>query len=418
MTMGETYDNQLKKVAPATVEKLVRELLAPWTRKKAASDKVPLPKSLGCVLSQDVVADRDGPPFNRAAMDGLAVSSADWRRGRRSFRSLGVLAAGDPIPEVLTLDDDLVAPAIGVEIMTGAGVPDQFDVLLRYEDLRAVDNDFEFIGKDKGLCAGANIHPRGSDYRAGQVVLAAGSVITVPSLAVLASEGCDPVTVRKRPTFHIVSTGSELVPVKSKPLPHQIRSSNLMVLAAQLEAWNLCDCKLCWAGDNREDLRQRLNQGLSEASVLIIVGGISKGKYDYVPSLLQSLDVEIAVHGVTQRPGQPLLVGWGQRRQLVLGLPGNPVSCLVGLRRYLIPALLEHAGPLSIAIREQPPPTPINTRFIGVRIDRETGVGELVQGNGSGDFHHLTAADGFIEVPPGNLAPDAKFDFYPWRGPL
>ncbi len=395
---------------------LVRESLG-----TPSEERVPLAQATGRVLSRDVAADRDGPPYDRAMMDGIAVLASAWNRAREEgtpVQSIGVHAAGgDPgrvgagdggDPNAVTTNGG--SQPVCVEITTGASVPERFDAVIPYEALEQRDIEgqryFSPGESSEPATAGMHIHPRGADYRAGTQLLPAGTRVTSAAAAILATCGAGEVAVRRRPRIAILSTGDELVPVDSRPKPHQIRASNQWSLRAELEGWGF---PVSWFGlvdDDTAAIRGRLAGLISDHDIVVASGAVSRGLYDSVPLILDELGVRVHVHGVRQKPGKPLLLGT-TGSTVVVGLPGNPVSSLVALRRYLVPALASWQANLPFGVHgldavlaEDLSFSPELTYFPAVRLREEGGLQvEAVAGHGSGDIYQLIGSYGFAEIP-------------------
>jgi molybdopterin molybdotransferase len=253
---------------------------------------------------------------------------------------------------------------------------------------------------------GQFIHRQGSDHRAGTVVLAPGSVLTPAAVAIIASCGLQTVEVSTLPTLRVISTGNELVPPGLPVLPHQVRLSNGPALVAMLKERGFDDCRHEHLPDEPELLRSRLARHLREAEVLILSGGVSMGKADFVPQVLADLDVRTVFHKISQRPGKPMWFGVGPDGQGVFALPGNPVSTLVCCRQYVLPALFDASG------REpRKPEWAVLTEDVSFKADltffmpvmlRSNVDGSLrarpVPTNTSGDFTALGGTDGYVEL--------------------
>lgn len=383
------------------------------------TERVPLAAAHGRTLAEDVVADRDQPPFDRAAMDGIAMHAG----AEGPLRVVGVVAAGGDVDALRT--HSWSDPDACVEIMTGAAVPREFDAVVRYEDLTFSEDDegarfasFTIPAPGAAVTPRSNIHPRASDYPRGAGVAHAGERIGSAHMAVLASCGHAEVAVTALPRIELVATGDELVDPNAVPRDHQIRASNGVSIAAELGAWGFPVAESRLVADDRAAIRTALDGALSRSDVLLVSGAVSRGKYDSVPELLADLGVEITIHGVRQRPGKPLLVGT-RDGTLVIGLPGNPVSSLVSVRRYLIPALAG-AGAAGFPVElgeELRFPKPL-TWFPALRLERRGGglVALPVAGNGSGDFSHLAGSSGIGVVPEeaDALPAGRTIWFYPW----
>jgi molybdopterin molybdotransferase len=368
----------------------------------AAKDTCALAEGQGRVLLQDLVADRDGPPFHRVAMDGVAIALEAWRGGRRRFFCGGMQAAGDP-------QMHLTGPEQCLEAMTGAALPVGCSGVVPFEHCRkdgsdyVIDDDFDFFDMK-------NIHRQGEDFRVGDVVLPANLRLQSPSIAVAASLGYGELLCAKTPSIAWVTTGSELVDVDAKPLPHQIRKSNLHtgVAACRSRGYSRLSCH--HLPDDEQTTRSTLAVLLEEHDYVILSGGVSKGKLDFVPAALEALGVEKVFHRVAQKPGKPLWFGVkGQRR--VFGLPGNPASMLVCLERYVLPFLDRQAGLaapplLRLPCAETFPAKSRLTLFKTARVvDGPSGASlELCRDHGSGDHAALARGQGFVEIPPADQA--------------
>lgn len=350
---------------------------------------VPLAEAAGRVLREGVAADRDVPPYDRVAMDGIALASADL--DRRRFRVASTQAAGEPphtIPEA----------GACVEIMTGAALARGSDTVVRYEDL-VVEDGWAALREGVAVTRGQNVHRRGDDRRTGDAVLAPGVRIGPVHVAALAALGKATVRVSALPRVAVVTTGDEVVPVDAPVLPHQVRQSNGPALRAALAG--RAEVSLDHAPDDADRLRDRLGAALGAADVVLVAGGVSAGRYDLVPGALAALGVREVFHKVRQKPGKPLWFGVAPDGAAVFGLPGNPVSALVCAVRYVAPFLDRAAG---LADRPRPAvrltrlPARKNdfTHFVPVRLDGPDA--HPTPSNGSGDFLSLVASDGVAEV--------------------
>jgi molybdopterin molybdotransferase len=264
------------------------------------AEKVALLASAGRVLAENVVADRDQPPFDRATRDGFAVRADEWTAGKR-LRVAGQLRAG----EVWAGGE--VGAGCAVEIMTGAAAPVGADAVAMIEHAEQSGGEV-WAAAGRELRVGENVVPRGNEARAGEVLLAAGTAMGAAEIAVAASCGCAEISVRKRPVVAIVATGDELVEVEETPAEHQIRNSNGYALAAMVEAAGGQPERLEIARDTREDVRERIAQGRMW-DLLLLSGGVSAGKYDLVEEVLAELGAEFLFTGVKMQPGKPVVFG-------------------------------------------------------------------------------------------------------------
>ncbi len=368
-------------------------------RLRQRTEYVKLDFSLGRNLAEDIFADADQPPFHRVTMDGVAINSS-LLKTTKTFKILGTVAAGAHSPE-------LPSGAVAFEIMTGAPLPAGSDMVIRYEDLKITGDEANLIADEKTLSS--NFHPQGSDYLAGAKVLNAGTRIRSTVTSILASVGCSEVPVQSTPKIAILSTGDELVHVHETPSLSEIRWSNGLSLKHELAAHGYNDVLIFKLKDDEGKISGKMRELLTSCDVLLLTGGVSAGKFDFVPQLLKECGVTEVFHKVSQRPGKPLWFGKTNDEKLVFGLPGNPVSCLINLRKFIIPCL-EHS--LSGMIRPVPEArlseeVKFNnnmTYYCLVKIYHEgtQTFATPLKGNGSGDFFQLRDSDGFMELRPGD----------------
>jgi molybdopterin molybdotransferase len=381
-------------LTPAAAEQLVLAYLAPLP-----GEDCPLAEAHGRVLRGAVRADRDLPPFDRVTMDGYAVRSAALAAGSRSFRVEGIQAAG-MIPQTLGPGADAC-----VEIMTGAVLPVGADCVVPYEETTRTGAAMTVTGSI--FPAGHAVHRRGSDHRAGDEILRVGTRLGGREIAVAAACGCASLTVTTRPKVAVVATGDELVDVNMPVAPHQVRRSNDYGLRAALIASGYPRVDRFHLRDLRQEIEHRLWHILAEYDVVLLSGGVSKGKFDYLPAVLETLGVKKIFHGVAQRPGKPMWFGMSARRTPVFALPGNPVSSYACLHRYVLPALDHASGcaprPLRMAALAEPVSfKPALAYFLPVTLSsgpRAELLARPAPGNTSGDFAGLGGTDGFVELP-------------------
>jgi molybdopterin molybdotransferase len=364
------------------------------------SEQIPANTSVGRVLRHSVVAERDQPPFDRVMMDGIAIAFSDYDAGVRTFPVQATQAAGD---EQLALESGNC-----IEIMTGASLPKGADCIVPVERISVAGNAATL---EDGYKASERqfIHAQGSDHRKGAELLTAGKRISAMDIAIVSSCGLTEVGASLMPTIRVISTGNELVPAGKPIEPHQIRLSNGPAVIAMLAQHGFTNCMHDHLVDEPELLRERIGDHLDEADVLILSGGVSMGKADYIPAVLGELGVEVVFHKISQRPGKPMWFGMGPRGQAVFALPGNPVSTLVCCRQYVIPALNRAAGqkdgqPEFAALAQDVSFKPNLTCFLPVRLISNTSGQVLampVHTNTSGDFASLSGTDGYVELPLG-----------------
>ena len=362
------------------------------------AENVPVESARGRVLRQNVVAERDQPPFDRVMMDGIAIAYSDYAAGRRQFPVQSTQAAGD---KQQTLDAGNC-----IEIMTGASLPVGAECIVPVERITVAEGAATL---EDGYVAEARqfIHPQASDHERGTVLLAAGKRISPMDIAIVHSAGLTDVEVSRQPTIRIISTGNELVPAGESIGPHQVRLSNGPAVVALLEEHGYVDCEHDHLEDEPAVLEERIAAHLAAADVLVLSGGVSMGKADYVPQVLGKLGVEVVFHKISQRPGKPMWFGVGPAGQAVFALPGNPVSTLVCARQYVLPALARSSGqpnaqPEFAALAQDFSFKPQLTCFQPVRLLSSTGGQVLavpVKTNTSGDFAALSATDACVELP-------------------
>ena len=357
------------------------------------SEMVPLEQAGGRVLAADVAADRDYPPFPRAARDGFAVRSADIADPPARLRVIGETRAGEP-------SRFHVGPGEAVEIMTGAPAPPGADCVVMVERTR---REGDLVAVEEALPSGRNIVPQGSESPASAVVLRGGLRLEYPQIALLAAVGRSEVPVFRRPRVAILSTGDEVVDVERTPEPFQIRNSNAWSLAAQLRRRGAQPLILPVAPDRLDKTRDLISRGL-EADLLLLSGGVSMGKHDLVERALAELGAEFFFTGVRIQPGKPLVFG-RVGEKLFFGLPGNPVSTMVTFEVFariavdLLAGRSESPLPfLEARLATEFRHKPVLTRFLPARLEGaydEVRVAP-VEWQGSGDLAAVAAAHCFL----------------------
>lgn len=379
-------------VSVEEADKIIRSQVGDY-----GAGQVAFEQGRGRVLAEDLYADRDMPPYDRVAMDGIAIQYAAFEKGIRSFFLKATQAAGDSPVEI-------DAPEQCIEIMTGAALPSSADTVIRYEDLRVSEGQatltIETIRK------GQNVHNRGKDKQQGAIVVPKGVVITPAVIAIAASVGAVTLAVKKLPRAVIISTGDELVNVETDPLPWQVRRSNSYAIQAALQPFGL-EADLLHIPDDAAATRLGLQRCLQQYDVILLSGGVSMGKFDYVPQVLEALAVQPLFYKVQQRPGKPFWFGRHRQGTLVFAFPGNPVSTFMCLHRYFLPWLKASLGmapspKLYAALDKEVHFAPALQYFLQVRLgSNENGslIATPCEGGGSGDFANLVEANAFMELP-------------------
>jgi molybdopterin molybdotransferase len=400
-------------LTPQAAEKLILEAIPILHREDCA-----ISEAHGRVLRSDLRADRDLPPYDRVTMDGFAVSSAALAGGARRFRVEATQAAG-------MRPFTLVAPGDGcIEVMTGAVLPEGADCVVPYEDAQR-EGEWALIPPAAEIPGpGRHVHRRGSDHKAGEVVVRAGVRLSGREIAVAAACGYPSLTVSHSPKVAVISTGDELVEVEGLVAPHQIRRSNDYAIRAALIRAGYPRSDRFHLRDVRHEIEHMLWHILAEYEVVLVTGGVSKGKFDFLPAELARQGVRKIFQGVAQRPGKPFWFGIGGRLTPVFALPGNPVSAYTCLHRYVLPALDHASGMnprprLQAALAERVAFTPKLACLLPVRISSGPRA-ELLATPGavgtSGDFAGLVDTDGFVELAAGtgDFAAGTVAPFWSW----
>ena len=361
------------------------------------TETVPLQDALGRVLAAEIRADRDYPPFNRSARDGFAVAASDVTDTPARLRVIGQTRAGEPSRFSLR-------PGEAVEIMTGAPGPGGADAVVMWEYSK---RDGDSVTLESGVPAGKNLIYRGSETKAGAVVLTPGTPMDYPQIALLASTGHALVEVYRKPRVAILSTGDEVVELDRTPESFQIRNSNAYSLAAQVRRLGGEPRILPIAPDRLDRTRELVEQGL-ECDLLLLSGGVSMGKYDFVEQVLAELGAEFFFTQVKIQPGKPLV--FGQVGSVpVFGLPGNPISTIVTFEIFASIALHRLAGrpdsPLPFfraRLRSDFKHKPVLTRFLPGRVEGDYGEATVdrVKWQGSGDLVALARSNCFLVATP------------------
>lgn len=368
----------------------------------------PLDQAFGRVLAEDVASDVDSPPFDKTLMDGYAIVTSDLSSGEATLEVIEEIPAGAMPTKSLT-------PGQAARIMTGAPIPIGADAVVMIER-STLSEDGRVRLADKPARVGQNILARAASMRRGEIVLRKGSMLRPMEMGLLAEVGKASVLTHPAPRSAIVSTGNELVPVEKTPAAGQIRNSNSSMLHAQCQREGASPTALGIALDSEASLGEFFRRGL-EADLLLISGGVSAGKFDLAPRVLESLGAVNCFRQVLLKPGKPLWFGYyehADRRTLIFGLPGNPVSSLVCFELFVAPAIAVLQGRPGAARKT------IQARLAAAwthRSDRPTyhpasiafdeqGLAHATPLNwkGSADLRTLALADGLICFPPGEAA--------------
>ena len=351
--------------------------------------------SLGRVLKENIYADRDFPPFNRVSMDGIAISHRVFEEGQRVYKVEGIQAAGS---EQMTLSNTQNC----IEVMTGAVLPENANVVIPYEQT-VIENGIAKVSITE-VSHFKNIHKKGKDKMQGDLIISKNTLISSAEIGILATVGKSTVKVAKNPKVMIVSTGDELVEVNQTPKDFQIRRSNVHTLVSLLKRKGI-ESKTTHITDNKEILKQKIKGFLEDYDVLLFSGAVSKGKFDFIPEILEELGVEKLFHKVAQRPGKPFWFG-RKDKKTVFAFPGNPISTFVSCVKYFYPWFqksigLNYTNQNYAVLAEDVIFKPELVYFLHVRLENKKGTiyAHPINGNGSGDLASLIESDAFIELP-------------------
>jgi len=364
------------------------------------------PACFGLILAEDVASDIDAPPFDKSMMDGYALRTEDLMSGKATLTVVEEVMAGQTPRRTLQNGQ-------ATRIMTGAPLPSGADAVVMIERTHTLDAGRVAI-EDRPK-PGQNILPRGREMRAGEMILRSGARLRPQEFGLLAGVGRTSVRVHPAPRVAVLPTGDELVEAPSRPGPGQIRNSNGPMIVAQVHSAGGVPAPLGIARDNVEHLRACIREGLN-AEVLVLSGGVSAGKLDLVPGVLEELGVQAHFHKVVMKPGKPIFFGSRPNADrpatLVFGLPGNPVSSLVCFELFVRPALRKlqgHADPRARIVRAElaedyayrtdrltyhPAQLAIEDSRLRVR---------AVPWFGSADLRGVAPANAFIVLPAGDF---------------
>ncbi|MFZ1203962.1 MAG: gephyrin-like molybdotransferase Glp [Candidatus Acidiferrales bacterium] len=380
-------------------------------------------RALGRILMQDILADRNYPPFNRSIRDGFAVRAADATEPGARLRVVGESRAGVAFEGVLGAGEC-------VHIFTGAPVPRGSNAVVMQEHTRT---DGEFVIFENAVRPGQHYVLAGAESRVGEVMVTRGTRLSYAELAMAAEVGQAKLQVTRKPRVAIISTGDELVALGEPVGPFQIRNSNSISLAAQVMLSGGEPIVLGKAPDEAEQLRIQIQKALDSSDVLVLSGGVSVGKYDLVEQVLRELGTEVFFDAVAIRPGKPAVFGMCGGKP-VFGLPGNPVSTMVTFELFAVPAIEILSG------SRQPRPLPffrarlkhpvnekgIVAHFLPARVtlldekpeEPALPVVEALLWEGSGDIGAVVRGNCFLVVRETRLTLEAGewVDVMPRRG--
>jgi molybdopterin molybdotransferase len=361
------------------------------------------------VLAEEILADRDFPPFPRATRDGYAVRSADLAETPARLEIIGEIKAGDSIdPGAFS-----ILRGQAVEIMTGAPLPAGADAVVMVEQTSFADPvTKKLVDVRRSVSSGENFVPRGAEARAGQVLLDRGHWLDHAAIGIAASVGKSRVQVFRKPRVAVLSTGDEIVDIDAIPGPAQIRNSNSYSLAAQVQNAGAEPVRLAIAPDERSQLKSLIEEGFNY-DLLVLTGGVSMGKYDLVEQVLADLNAEFYFTGAKIQPGRPVVFGscgaTVPHKKYFFGLPGNPVSTMVTFELFVRPMIDALSGkkPQPLIFLRARLKSEIRTktglkRFLPATLagEFENVEVELERWQGSGDIAALARTNCYVVIPP------------------
>jgi molybdopterin molybdotransferase len=370
-----------------------------------ASETSLLLEAIGLVLAEDLLADRDFPPFPRSTRDGYAVCAADVTSPPSRLNCIGEIRAGaSPEQSAIT-----VRRGEAAEIMTGAPVPAGADAVVMIEHTKRAG---DVVTVERSVAARENVVAAGSEAREGDVMVAHGNRIDHTIVAVAAAVGRAEVSVHIRPRVAILATGDELVDINLHPGTNEIRNSNSYSLAGQVQVAGGEPMILPVAPDQADELALLLRKGAEATDLLLITGGVSMGKYDLVEQVLASFEAWFLFTGARIQPGKPVVFGELKvdgKTTPFFGLPGNPVSTMVTFQLFVQPVLDALAGakpralPFAQAVLRKAFSSKTGlTRFLPASLSgsHERPEVELIRWQGSGDLMAASRANCYVVVPP------------------
>lgn len=365
------------------------------------------------VLAEDIFADRDYPPFNRATMDGYAVCSENIKSNVPvKFNLIGEQFAGQD--SSFNINNGQC-----VRIMTGAVVPDGADAVVKIEDTKSIGNEIEITTKNP--FSGLNIAKKAEDIKQNDLLISKGTVCNHFTTGMLISVGKQNALVYKKPVVSVLGTGDELRKPGDNILPHQIRDSNTWMIRHMLGTLGIIPEKSAIVPDDPVELNIQIKAGLN-SDVLILSGGVSMGSADYVPEILEKLGVKKIFHKASIKPGKPIWFGKTRPGNLVFGLPGNPFAVQVTMAVFVLPALRKLFGKPTLPYLNLPlmashkKKTSGRTEILACKLGSELNV-EPLSNNGSGDLRAGQNSDGLCIIPKdiSELNQGELVEFLPWK---
>lgn len=372
----------------------------------------------GFCLAEEIFADRDMPPTDRSAMDGFAVRAADVANCPKQLKLIGETAAG-------SAECPNIEPNTCARILTGAVVPPGADTVIKVED---TEEEGDCITILESAETGLNIRKQGEEVRKGNTVIKSRQSLKAAQIGICASVGKSVVKIYRKPKISILNTGKELFPLDAdcEIKDYQIRDSNGPSLEAALRKSGLICSKLDTSPDDPQILEAKLQKLVVDNDVVILTGGVSVGKYDFVPDAIKKIGAEIHIHGVLMKPGKPFLYATFGNNKHIFGLPGNPLSVLTGFYELVLPGLRKMSGflkedcfrklflPVCCDIKSKN----YRTEFFMAKLVclEKTTFLEPIKSHGSGDLISSSEADGIFAVPTNTeIKKGGKVEFTFWE---
>ena len=378
--------------------------------KPLGKERVSILSALGRVLGEDISAHIDNPPWDNSAMDGYAVRTADTSEASKDRPA--ILKIIEDLPAGYTAKKD-IKKGEAIRIMTGAPIPNGADAVVMVEDTELQGQEASASGAGKGQVkifreakVGDNIRKAGEDFKKGDIVLRKGGLIRPAEIGMLAAVGKSNIYVYQRPKVAVLSTGDELVEIDETLTHGKIINSNSYSISAQAQACGAIPIQLGIARDNKKNLREKLEAGLT-ADCIISSGGVSVGDFDFVKDVLKEMGSEMRFWKVAMKPGKPLAFGIIGDKP-AFGLPGNPISSMVAFEQFARPAILKMMGRADIFKRPIPAlltrpikKKPDRMHFVRAVIEEEKGQFYVtpLEGQGSGILSSMVKANCLIILP-------------------
>jgi molybdopterin molybdotransferase len=367
------------------------------------SEGVEIHKVLNRILAVDIISEIDIPPFDRSAMDGYAIKAEDSfeasPKNPKKIKLVGTIEIGEYTNISVNKNE-------GIRISTGAPIPDGSDAVIKIED---TEIDGDLISIYTPLVPGKNVSKRGEDFKSGTKVLSTGTELKAEHIALLSSLGFNKAFVRKKPDISIFSSGDELIEPGESLKPGKIYNSNTSMISALVKLYGGEVIRGKSVKDNKESIKSQLIEASKDSQVIIFTGGTSVGTKDYLPEIMKELGL-ILTHGVAQRPGAPVLIGY-LNDSLVFCLPGTPVAAYVSFIKIAGPAIRKILGCLVIdprieiiaKIKKDVPVSSLGfIHYLRVSLERsiEGIIANPIKLRGSGVISSLTSSDGIVEILP------------------